>query len=308
MGRLDKLRGVDPLLTGLARGYSNAELIGTKIMPKVIVEKTAGKIPVFGKEQFKTYGAKRAIRGKSNRFDLGDFDTIAYSTEEYDLEVVIDYLESSESILNLEKKATTDTTQGLALTQEKQIADLVQALATYPTANKVALTTGSHFDDTGVDPISVIYAKKAILKGIIAKDPNTMILSEKVFNALLNHAAILDRLANTTLGLANINILKEIFGIPNILVGGALALDDDGTTLSPIWGNNIILAYNSNPTGIAASVYEPCFGYTLQLKGNPFVDKYEENGGKSSVIRATDNYDLKIVGAESAYLIKDVLK
>lgn len=307
MGRLGELRVVDPVLTTIARGYSNAELIGTKIFPVVSVDKSAGKIPLFGKDQFKVYGAKRAIRGKSNRFDLGDLDTTSYSTNEYDLEVAIDYLESAESLINLEQKATNDVMQGLKLTQEKQIADLISDADNYPVANKVALTTGYHFDDDGVDPISYIDGKKSALRALIAKEPNTMVLSYPIFKALLNHAAIIDRLSTTALGLADINILKQIFGIENILVGKAVYLSDAGA-ITDVWGNNIVLMYNTNPTGIASSVYEPVTGYTLQLKGNPSVDKYDENGGKIHVVRATDNYDIKIVGIESAYLIKDVLK
>lgn len=307
MGRLEKVRLIDPLLTNLARGYSNDEFIGTKLFPVVTVDKEAGKIPIFGKEQFKVFGAKRAIRGKSNRFDLADFDTISYATNEYDLETPIDIREINEAILNLDTKATNDVVAGLKISQEKQIADLIQDANNYESGNKCALTTNNHFDDTGIDPIGVINAKKALLRAIIAKEPNTMVMSYPIYVALINHPKIIERLANTTLGLADINILKQVFGIENIYVGKAVYEADD-KTIKDIWGNNIILTYNTNPTGMNASVYEPCFGYTLQLKGHPYVDKYVENGGKIQVVRATDNYDIKIVGSESAYLIADILK
>lgn len=303
MGRLSKLRVIDPVLTNVAHGYSNAELIGTKILPLVTVEKTAGKIPLFGTEQFKVFGAKRAIRGKSNRFDLADLDTVAYATEEYDLETPIDYLEMNDSLISLETKATNDVVAGLKLTQEKQIADLLQATGTYTGGNYETLTSGSYFDSTDVDPTEIIATKKSLVRSAIAKVPNTMVMGYSVFQKLCNHPAIIARLSNTTLGIANLSLLQQIFEIPTILVGTAVYLTDAGA-IADVWGNNIVLMYNTNPTGINASVYEPAFGYTLGLKGNPYVDKYEENGGKIQVVRATDNYDLKIVGNSSGYLIQ----
>ena len=53
MGRLSKLRVVDPVLTNLATGYTNEQFVGDQLMPFVLVDKEGGKIPLFGKEHFK---------------------------------------------------------------------------------------------------------------------------------------------------------------------------------------------------------------------------------------------------------------
>ena len=52
MGTLSNRRVVNPLLTEISRGYSNASLIGTKLFPIVTVDKEGGKIPQFTKEAF----------------------------------------------------------------------------------------------------------------------------------------------------------------------------------------------------------------------------------------------------------------
>ncbi len=67
MGTLSNKRIVDPVLTEISRGYTNAALIGTNLFPVVSVTKEAGKIPQFNKEAFKIYNTERAIRAKSNR-------------------------------------------------------------------------------------------------------------------------------------------------------------------------------------------------------------------------------------------------
>lgn len=305
MGRLETLRVVDPILTNIARGYSNNEYIGTKLLPVVQVDKEGGKIPIFGKEAFRVYDTKRAIKADSNKADIEGFQTISYATTEYDLAIPLDYREIKESMLDIEKNATIRATEALKLGLEKQIADMVQNASLYPDTNKETLIN-NQFNDSGVDPIEIIESKKNALRAIIGKRPNVMVMGAVVFDYLKSHAKLIERIKYSSLGVVTLDLMKQLFGIPNILVGESI-YSEDGSTFTDLWGDNVILAYLSNPTGIASTPYEPCFGYTLQLKGNPYVDTYEESGGKVKIIRATDNYDVKIVGIESAYLLKDVL-
>ena len=72
MGRLSNLRVVDPVLTNLSVGYSNADLVGDVLFPFVPVDKEGGKIPKFGKEAFKIYNTERALRARSNRINPED--------------------------------------------------------------------------------------------------------------------------------------------------------------------------------------------------------------------------------------------
>ena len=43
---LQALRVQDPVLTNLAQGYHNLELVGEVLMPTVEIDKEAGKIPL----------------------------------------------------------------------------------------------------------------------------------------------------------------------------------------------------------------------------------------------------------------------
>ena len=260
---------------------------------------------LFGKEAFRVYDTKRAIKADSNKADIGGFETTSYATTEYDLAIPLDYREIKEAMLDIEKNATIRATEALKLGLEKQIADLVQDENLYPATNKEILIN-NQFNDTGVDPIEIIESKKNALRALIGKRPNVMVLGASVYDNLKSHTKILERIKYSSLGVVTLDLMKQLFGIPNILVGESI-YSADGNTFTDLWSDNVILAYLSNPSGIASTPYEPCFGYTLQLKGNPYVDTYEEAGGKVKVVRATDNYDVKIVGIESAYLLKDVL-
>lgn len=306
MGHLSDIRVIDPVLTSIARGYQNSEFIASKLFPFVQMEKEAGKIPVFGKETFRVYNTERAIRAESNRMQGLGVSTISYATTEHDLEHALDYRELKESLLDLQQMATNAVMEGIRLKHEKMAADIAQDDSLYPSDNKITLTT-NQFNDAGSDPIKIIDDGKSALREIIGKRPNTMVMGPKVFEAIKEHTDILEKIKYTALGVVTLDLLKAVFNIPNIFVGEGL-YTEDGTSFEDIWKDNIILAYVTNPSGIAKTPYEPCFGYTLQVKGHPVVDTRQDLGGKLNIVRATDNFDIKVVGIESAYLIKDVLQ
>ena len=66
---LQALRVQDPVLTNLAQGYHNLELVGEVLMPTVEIDKEAGKIPKFGRLAFRLPSTVRNLRGTSNRLD-----------------------------------------------------------------------------------------------------------------------------------------------------------------------------------------------------------------------------------------------
>ncbi len=305
MGRLDEVRIVDPVLTTLARGYSNAQLVAASLFPFATVEKEAGKIPQFGKEAFKIYNTERALRAKSNRISPDGVQSIDFVCDEHDLEYPIDYRESEEAMFLLEEHATNVVTEGIRLRHEKKCADLAQTAENYPTGNKVTLSGTSQFTHASSDPIGVIEDAKEAVRSKIGKRPNTMIIGASSFKALKNHAQLIERIKYSMTGVVTVDLMKQIFGIDNIFVGEAVYVSGAGT-FSDIWADNIILAYvPAAPQSGERTPYEPSFAYTLRKKGKPEIDKRDEEGGKLRLIRNTDIFVPKIVGAEAGYLISD---
>ncbi|MCL4492327.1 MAG: major capsid protein [Nitrospirae bacterium] len=304
MGRLEDLRVVDPVLTTLARGYTNAEMVATLLFLVVLVEKEAGKIPQFGKEAFKIYNTERAIRAKSNRISPEGRTTIDFVMDEHDLEYPIDYREKNEDIFNLEEHATNVVTGGISLRLEKKAADLAQDTNNFPAGNKITLAGNSQFTDkVNSDPIGVIETGKDAVRGKIGKRPNTMLMGAATYKALKQHPQLIDRIKYAMKGIVTIELMKEIFDIERIAVGEAVYADDAGT-FNDIWGDNIVLAYVPNTPAEKRTVYEPSFAYTLRKRGKPEIDKRDESG-KLEIVRNTDILLPKIVGSEAGYLIKD---
>lgn len=306
MGRLSTLRVVDPVLTTISRGYSNTDYIGNSLFPVVSVEKEAGKIPLWGKQGFKLWNTARAVKADSNDINspwltLGD-----YLLTEHDAQVKIDIRETEEAMIPYEARSAAHTANQLLLGIEKEQADIAFNVATYDTANKVVMAD-DYLNEAAIDPIAYIHAKKALLKALIAKDANTIVMGQRVWDFLKFHPKIKEYVTINGVfqAVASLQKLAELLEVSQVLVGSSMYAEgaEGSETFTEIWGNAILLAYVVPPTGLDRDISEPCFGYTLHKNGNPYSDKYDLPGGKLRYVRSTDNYQVKVVGAESGFLI-----
>lgn len=301
MGRLSKLRVVDPVLTSMAVGYSNEQFVADQLMPFVALDKEGGKIPLFGKEHFKVYATERALRAKSNRINPEDIGSVDVAMDEHDLEYPIDYREDAESAFPLQARATFVTTEGIRLRHEVMVANMVQNPDNYGAGNKIALSGTDQFTDENSDPEGVVSDGKAAVRAKIVKEPNTLVIGYDTWRVLKRHPQLKAILSDTRARLVQIADLREIFEIENIVVGKAVKADDRGVT-TDIWGDNMMLAYVPKSQADQRSPYEPSFGYTLRKKGSPVVDTRTEDG-KIELIRNTDIFRPFLLGADAGYLI-----
>lgn len=315
MGRLSNLRIVNPVLTNLAVGYTNADFVGTALMPYVSVDKEAGLVPIFNRDHFRIYQTERALRAKSNRVNPGDMSTVPFALTEHDLEYPIDYREEAESAFPLEAHATMSVTEGIRLRHETMVADLVQNTASYAASNRVALSGTSNFADANSDPEGVFDDAKAAVRAKIVKDPNTLVIGYSMWRKLKKHPKLKAILSDSRPRLVQLADLREIFEIPNIYIGRGVWNTDAGVT-TDIWGDKAVMAFvpsapqmpvvNGQVTdpGAARSVYEPSFGYTLRKRGQPVVDTRTEDG-KLEIVRNTDIFTPFLLGADAGYLISE---
>lgn len=302
--RTSNIRIVDPVLTSMAWGYKNSELVAEALFPVVPMDKEAGKIPVFGKEAFKLYNSKRAIRGGSNVMTPDGITTVDPALEEYDLAYPIDYREENEASFNLEEIGVNHVSEAMETQREYDAAALATNASNYGSNTTNLDTTAQWTDSDDSNPITDVQTGKSAIRSCIGREPNVMVLGYKSFDALAYNEAILERIKYAQTGIVTIDMLQVIFGIPKIVVGKRVYSTDAGV-LTDIWGDVAILAYIPPATNAQRDIYEPSFGYTFRRKGMPEVDTYFTNGGKTKNVRRTDIRQVKIVGATAGYLIED---
>lgn len=302
MGRLEDLR-INAYLSEVARGYSNSAFIADALFPEITSELEKIDIFEFNREAFSVYNTERAIRANSNVVSPKGFNKKTATLTEHDLAYPIDYREEEESKkVKLQLHATNVVTEGLKLKQEKLCADLVQNPNNYPAGSKITLSGTSKFSNPASNPVTVIDDAKDAIAGKIAQDPNTMVIGHEAWKTLKRHDAIKKLISDNQNKIVTLNFLKEVFEIPNIVIGRSVFVDEQGNFVK-IWGDNIILAYVPQLT--SRTEYDPSFAYLVRKKNAMNIDEYRKEGNKLRYIRATDIYTPFLVGPEAGYLISD---
>ena len=303
---LAALRVQDPVLTKLAQGYHNLELIGEVLMPTVEIDKEAGKIPKFGRLAFRLPSTVRNLRGTSNRLDPEDITAIDVALEEHDVEYAIDYREENEAIFSLRQFALNTTQDVIALGREKEVATLALDESKYDSGNKVTLSGTSKITSKQADIFAMFDTGIRAVKRAIGRKPNVCVIAGDVWAALKKHPAVIEKLKYSQVAIVTPEVFAKLIGIDTVKIGEAVY--EESNQLKDIWSDAIVLAYVApRSTERKGTVYEPSYGYTVRRQGGLFVDTYKENGGKLEVIRTTDIHKPHLLGASAGYLIKGCL-
>ncbi|PHM24589.1 hypothetical protein [Xenorhabdus ehlersii] len=309
----DYLKGkriVDPVLTSVARGYKNAAFIGEHIFPVVEMEKEGATVPTFGKSAFVEYDTERAVGANSNVLVREKGSSLDIVLNEHDLAAAVDYREKAESLFNEEAKAIRRSTNGVNLKRELYAARLAQDPKVYLKDSVKRLADNARWVGGTGSPIQVIEAGIERVRTAIGVRPNLMTMGASVMSLLKFHPEIQAAIGANERKRITTEILKDLFQIPNVIVGEPVSTPNLKKEPVDVWGDNLMLHYVSPPqTGAeSADEYEPSFGYTFRRKGMPVADKYEGVGGKVNYCRYTDIYKVAVVGGDAGYLITNIVE
>ena len=297
----------DPVLTQLALGYYNPEMVSEFLFPIVEIAKEAGKIPQFGRLAFRQQSTVRQVHGDSNRLTPEDVTSIPVELEEHDIEYPIDYREDNEASYPLKQYALSVVQDIIALGREVETAKLAQDESNYADNNKITLSGTDKFTNAQSNPLKIIDDGINAIHSTIGRKPNVCAISSDVWAVLKQNEVLLQRIKYTRTGILTPEVFAELIGVKDVKIGAAM--QEIGGELKPIWSDCIILAYTSLGTkDKKTNVFSPSYGYTVRRKNGLFVDTYQEKGGKVELIRCTDIHKPHLVGKSAGYLIKGCIK
>lgn len=307
---LSQARVIDPILSTVAQGYKNAELVGNLLFPYVPVGQRGGKIIAFGKEDFALYATGRTPGSNTKRVQFG-YSSGNYALESHSLEgtVPLEIMQEAQAVpgISLATSAVAKVQSIISLRLEKAQADLATNVANYGAANKTSLSGTSRWSDFGVvsDPIADVEAAKEAVRQQIGRYPNTVVIGAAVMSKLKQHPKVLDRIKYTGRDVATAELLASLFDVERVIVGKAIYQDASGN-FADVWGKNVVVAYTE--LGAMADQGLPTFGYTYRLNGYPLVEQpYEDRNAKSWIYPVTDEVAPVIAGASAGYLLSSVV-
>lgn len=299
---------VDKRLTSLSLAYKNQELVGVRLFPTVRVDKESDKYAIFGKENFDAPNAFRADGGTYNRLDWTLSDT-SYNVEEYGYEQAIgDRLaKNADAEVELENTTTQFLTERLLLAQERRIASLVTTGGNF--TNKVTLSGADQFSDDNSDPIGVFDTAKSAILSAVGMMPNVAIIPYATYLKLKEHPQILAKLASNERMQIKENgqsqILQDLLEVQSVVIAKSqynTAKEGHTITLSPVWGDYIVIAY-SQP---APARKQPSFGYCFEFEPR-VTEVYRDETRRSDIIRVRMTNKEKLTSETAGYLISDAI-
>lgn len=303
----NQVRVVDPILSEHARGYRQAQLVASALFPFADVSAYGGKVIEFGKESFKVYNSKRAPGTATKRVRFG-YEGKPYAIVPSALEAVVprEHMRDASQVpgINLATRAVNVTLRSLLLEYEVDSANIATNAANYDANHKVALTGTDVWSDSSSDPASDVEDGREAVRDTIGLYPNTLVLSAKAYKNCRRHPKLIDRTASTGIRKVTIDLLRQIFEVDNVVVGGGVVAGDDGA-FGDVWGTGAVLGYVSPGADVDANIEEPSYGYGYRIEQHPLVEvPYWDNNAKSWIYGVSNDVTPVLAGMQAGFLIQ----
>jgi len=215
---------------------------------------------------------------------------------------------NADTTFALDRDATLWVTENLLLKRERIFLDsFMKAGVWNTTITGVAGAPGGgqfqRFDVAGSDPIGLFTTNVINVAGVTGFRMNTLVMGPYVFNALRNHAGILDRIKYTERGIVTEDLLAALFGIPNVFVTWAIentAPNGAAAAMNFMNGKTALACYAAPNAG----VMQPSAGYTFLWSGllgaqaGGRIKRFRIEAIESDRIEGEMAFSMQIIGAD----------
>jgi hypothetical protein len=321
---------VDQPLTNISIAFlqNASNFVASQVFPNLPVAKQSDLYYIFDRGFFNRDEARLRAPGTEAAKVGFELDTASYFADVWAVKHAIpdQIAANADAVLNLERAAAELVTHKLLIRREKSWTSRYFTTGIWGTQyDGVAASPGTGdviqwSDGTNGDPIGDIRKAKTDIMETTGFMPNTMVMSQRVLDALVDHPDIVDRIKYSG-GVGNQNpavtseaALGQLFGIPRILVMRAIentAAEGDTNAHSFIGGRNALLCYSAPTPGIMT----PSAGYTFSWQGylgqsNAFgmaTKRRYRDELESTEVEGAMAFDHKLVAADMGTFFSNIV-
>jgi hypothetical protein len=308
---------LDTLLTTISVAYlqDTNEFVADRIFPTVPVARKSDVFKVYRKEDFMRASARKRIGAVESAGGGFEFDANKqYNCDVWSFHVDIDdYTRANaDPPIDVERDATELITRVLLLTREKVWVDTAFTNGVW--ANEytgVASGPGAdqflRWDNANSDPLGDVKRARLAIKATTGFLPNTLVLDERVYEALFEHPQIVERIKYVQRALPgdldDRALLARAFRVQNVYVLGAVMATgpENAATISYLSGKHAWLGYVAPRPGLL----QPSAGYvfTWRLPGVPeggrvAIERFRMPHLRADRLEANMAFDVKVVSAD----------
>jgi hypothetical protein len=326
---------IDAPLTNLTLAYlqSADNFIADKVFPIVDVDKQSDKYYIYDRENFNRSGQRKQLAPRTRPERVGmSLSNDSYFADVFGLATDFDEqtLANEDAALETRLMGSTMLVHNMLIDREKDFVTNFFADNIWGTNwdgvangdNNLATEVTNWDDYTNSTPIVDIrlLARTVQLKSGGFK-PNTMVVSKKVRDVLVDHPDILARLNGgatvTNTALITDAKLAEIFEVERFFVMEAIentAAEGATESNSFIGGDNVLLCYTPASAGLRTPAAGLTFAWNslpgvsnLGLTVESFTGDFLRVEGIAEEIHVKMSYQMKIVGDDLGGFINSVL-
>lgn len=300
---------IDPQLTGIAIAYKNASFVADLVLPVIYVNRKEYKYTVYPTDEaFNIPDTLVGRLGNVPRLELKGADATGACTDNaLDIPVPTDDIDQAKAagLPNPLDKAVQKSTDYVDLAHEMRTAALVQALASYPAANRVTLAGSDQFSHADSKALSLVMTAL----DIPLVRPNTLVFGQGAWTAFRMNPTIVAATNKNSgdAGAAARQAVAELLEVQNIVVGQArynTAKPGQNPVISRLWGKHLSMLYidpNADANGGVT------FGWTAnygKATGGTYFDPTVGVRG-AQVARGSKTQDERIVASACGYLFQN---
>jgi hypothetical protein len=254
---------VDEILSNLVAEAvpSDAQLIADKVCENINVPQRSGTLLLETSRNFMGAGAGLDLERApgASRARIGGFDrsSLTYRCELYSAQdgIAMEDIIDSQYPGSEEARIVKKVARVMKLAKEKRAADTLFDGSNFNTATSTA-QFGGKFDVAGAEPLSYLHElKDVVFENAHGLNADTLILGRQVFRSLARSGELRGFFGDSSAGVASgarvlndevvLSVLRDVLGIPNILVGAArqdTAVPGASSSESYIWtGDSIFM-------------------------------------------------------------------
>ena len=308
------VRAVDPVLTNMLVGYMNEDsrFVADRAFPGVPVNSSQGTYFIFDEKYWMADDA--VIRAWGADYPEGGFglSTGTYATIQYASSHAIpdETRADSQAPMDLETAGIQRLAHQLKIRKERLWAAVAMVGSVWGTTATGGSTSTKWSTYASSDPVGDVRTGKRTISQAIAMNPNKFICGEIVFDKLINHPDIIDRVKYTQLASVTgmEQALAAVLGVDELLVGTAIynSVNVAQTqTLLPIVDDDALLLYSASSPGL----FVPSAGYTFHWAPggglSSVMPMYHDDGKDADVLKAKFQLIHSRVATGAGYFFSD---
>lgn len=252
--------------------------VATRVFPNIPVSKQSDRYYVYARGDFNRDEMRErapATESAGGGYSLDNTPTYFANRFSFHKDIPDEVRANADAVLNPDREATAYVTHKALIKREKVWVSkyFSTSVWTYEKAG-VSASPGAgqvlQWNDANSTPIEDVRAQKRAVAQSTGYEPNKLVLGRAVFDALLDHPDIIDRIkyGQTSGGpaMAGQDTLAKLFNVDEVLVMNAVentAAEGQSASHSFIGGKAALLTYAAPAPGLMT----PSAGYTFSWTG-----------------------------------------